>query len=223
MLTQSGKIGSPTWSSRKVDLRYTACPRIAPNRLRSRLGRDIGAEQHRAFAGAELAPVQAGQRALGGTLADTLRDGEFAGQPAAVVPVVALHVVAVLRDHRAAQAVARARVAADKAMAVAVDEAGTLGVDGRAFGVADPRIAATCRVFALARDAGGLVGAHLPGMIQVEIGDVARHQLGIGQPGGRVFRGVAGDPAGGGDGLANRLGAQVGGAGGALALAEIHA
>ena len=52
-------------------------------------------------------------------------------------------------------------------------------------------------------------------------GIVRRERVGIGEPGAGILRGEARDAAGLGDGLAQRAGAQVGGAGRALARAEV--
>ena len=66
-----------------------------------------------------------------------------------------------------------------------------------------------------------LLGREIPGMIEVEIGNVARQLFGIREARAFVFGGVARDVAGLLDGFGHGARRQVGGAGRALALAEI--
>ena len=115
----------------------------------------------------------------------------------------------------------RRRVAGEKTQRVAVDEMRFLGRDGRPFGVVDARID---------REAGGLAGLgqldrafdrHAPRMPQIQIRDVAREQLGIGQPGAIVGRGEARDRQRGVHGIAHRLRRKIGAAGVPLLLADI--
>jgi len=56
---------------------------------------------------------------------------------------------------------------------------------------------------------------------ELEIGHLAGHELGVGEPGARVVLGVGRDAAGRRHRLAQRLGTEVGGGGGALALPEV--
>ena len=67
-----------------------------------------------------------------------------------------------------------------------------------------------------------MVGFQCPRVPGIQVGEIRRHQRGIGQPCGFVVFGVAGDGAGLLDGGIQAFFAQVGGAGAALALAEIH-
>ena len=97
-----------------------------------------------------------------------------------------------------------------------------LRADGCAFGVAEPGIDIKSRRLAFARQLDGALGCQLPGMIEVEVGYIARQSLRLYESRVRILRGVARDRARLGDGLAHRRGAQVGGARRPLALAEIH-
>ena len=67
-----------------------------------------------------------------------------------------------------------------------------------------------------------LLRRQVPGMIEIEIGNVARQLFGIGEARAIVFGGVARDVAGLLDGFGDGARREVRGAGGALALAEIH-
>jgi hypothetical protein len=58
-------------------------------------------------------------------------------------------------------------------------------------------------------------------VIEVQFRQVAGHEVGGGEAGIGIFLSPAGDGAGGADSIAYGLGAEVGGTGGALALAEI--
>ena len=107
-------------------------------------------------------------------------------------------------------------------MGIAIDEAGALGIQRGTFRVADPWIDATRRVFAGAGYLCCCIGIDFPGVEQVEIRHVARHQCGIREAGRRVFGGVPGNPACGGDSLANRRVAQIGGVGRAFTLTKVH-
>ena len=91
----------------------------------------------------------------------------------------------------------------------------------RAFGIADPCIVAAAGVFDASGKVDGFLGRDVPRMPQVEIGEVLRHQVRVGEAVGWVFFGVAGNRAGLLDGLLDRIRGEVGGAGRSLAMAEI--
>ena len=59
-------------------------------------------------------------------------------------------------------------------------------------------------------------------MIEIEIGDVARQALGIGEPGGGILGGVARDRERLGDGGVDGLGREIGGARVAAPLSDVH-
>ena len=92
----------------------------------------------------------------------------------------------------------------------------------RAFRVAEARIDGKACRLALARDLHRLLGLQGPGMIEIQVRNVARHGLGVRQAGAFIARGVARDRAGLGHGQLDRRGAQIGGAGRALAVPEVH-
>ena len=113
-------------------------------------------------------------------------------------------------------------VAAEEAQRVAVHRGAALRVDRAAFGVADARIHGQSGRLALARQLDGALGRQVPGMVEVQVRDLACQRLRIHQSRVRVLGGVAGDGAGLLDRLAHRRGRQVGRARRALALAEVH-
>ncbi len=92
----------------------------------------------------------------------------------------------------------------------------------RAFGIADAFIGCACRRLAALGDFDGACRVHIPGMTEIEIGDIARHQRGIGESGAIVLTGVTRDIAGRTHGFAHGFWREIGGAGGGLALTEIH-
>ena len=118
-------------------------------------------------------------------------------------------------------------LAADESVAVGVHrqalpaaQRGAIGIGHAAVGLAPGRLAGQGQVDRLV----GVQPPRVPG-VQVReaaVGRRLRHQSGIGQAGGRIILGVAGDRTGLLDrGFQARL-VQVGGAGAALALAEVN-
>src|SRR5262249_24015830 len=93
--------------------------------------------------------------------------------------VVTRHVIARLRDERAAHRVAGGGVAGEKTERVAVDTAMTLAADAGTLGVADACIHREALRFAGARKLDGRFRAELPGVVEIEIGDLPRKRLGV--------------------------------------------
>ena len=91
-----------------------------------------------------------------------------------------------------------------------------------AFGIADARVKIERRRFAVGRQLERLGAADIPFVVFVQIGGVGGHQIGIGQAGVGVLRGVAGDVQGSLNGAGQRLFGKIGGAGAAFALPQIH-
>src|SRR4029077_14175018 len=98
------------------------------------------------------------------------RDGE---------PVVALHVIAGLRDERAADRVAAGRVAGEKAERVAVDTRVALTAHGCALGVGDARVHTQARGLTFARQLDRSLLAEGPAQTVNEFGDRAGVSLGV--------------------------------------------
>ena len=92
----------------------------------------------------------------------------------------------------------------------------------RAVGIADARIDLQRCGFASDGHVDGRLGLDVPRMAEVEVGNVARDHVGIGQSGARVFRREARDADSLRDRVRDALARQVAGAGRALALAAIH-
>ncbi|MNI33321.1 hypothetical protein D3C73_872630 [compost metagenome] len=183
--------------------------------------RQRGLEQHRKLAGADAAGRQARERAFGGVAADGLGRRQLGGIALGRVPVVALHAVATAGDGGHGQAVARIRVAAQEAAAVAHHELAFVGAHGGAVGVGDARIDIARGAFGAQRELGGFLGGNRPGVVQVQIGEFSGQLIGVGQAGGRIGGGVASDVPGGLDRLAQGGFGKVGGRGGAAALAGV--
>ena len=90
-----------------------------------------------------------------------------------------------------------------------------------ALGVDDPGVLGERRGLGFKRMFGGSGNIDLPRMIQVEIRQRTRHQLGVGKTVAGILFGEFRDVDRGADGLANRLGSSVGGASRALLGADI--
>ncbi|MCY1523269.1 hypothetical protein D9M68_581600 [compost metagenome] len=185
-------------------------------------GSQFGGEQHRYFAGGHGPGPQACGRALGGTPADACRIGQLAADAVDVIPVVALHLPLRLGDHHAAQAVPGAGVATDETMAVAIDPATLVGVEGGAVGFADALVGLEGRGLADQRLLHRLLGGDGPVVIEVEVRQVAGHQRRIGKARAVVLGGMLGDGQGGRHRLANGVLAARRSAGRALALPDVE-
>src|SRR5690606_22823051 len=141
------------------------------------------------------------------------------------VPAIALHAFAAAGDQRAADGVARAALATEEAVRIGVHPDRSAAADRGAIGIVDPRVLAA-GVLAGQGQRDRAPGVDAPGMPAVEVrARIVRqsgHQCRVGEAGGGVFLGVARDRASLLDRGLQAVGAQVGGAGAALALAEIH-
>jgi hypothetical protein len=116
---------------------------------------------------------------------------------------------------------AGAREAREEAMRVPEHPHPPVGGQRGPLRIGDPRIHGEAGGLACARQFHRLFRLDTPGMIDVEVRELARHVFGLGQAGAGVAGRVAGDRAGLGHGLLHGLGTQVCGAGRTLALAEI--
>ena len=96
-------------------------------------------EKHGAFARADFSRAHAAERALGGVAAHGFGAGQAGGVAFGAEPAVALHGIALARDDGDGKAVARAGVAAAKAVAVGAEKVALLGRNAGAFAVADVR------------------------------------------------------------------------------------
>src|SRR5881275_1055241 len=89
--------------------------------------------------------------------------------------------------------VAGGGVTGEKAERVAVDPALALAVDGGALGVGEARIHRESGGLAFARQLDRALGRDVPGMIEIEIGNLARQRLGLHESRVRILGRVAGD------------------------------
>ncbi len=183
-------------------------------------------EQHRALPRADLAAVQAAQRALGGVAAHGLGRRQVLGPALGAVPVVALHLAALARqlgDGRHRQAVARAGIAAAKAVRVGAEEMALLRRHARAFAVADALVHREGGALAGQRHLGRLLAGDGPGVEQVQVALlIHRGHVGlVGQAGHRILGGEAGDVVGRLHRALDRGGREVRGAGVAAPLADV--
>ncbi len=184
-------------------------------------GRHGRLEQHGNFHGLQLARTQPAHAALARPAPHRLHRLEVLGGARDGVPVVALHLVALAGDHRAGEAVARARIAAAEAQGVGVDEVRLLRRDAGAFRVGDARVHRERRRLARARPLDRLLHRQIPWMVQIEIGQIARQQVGIGQPGAVVGGREARDRERRLHRVPHRLRREVRGAGMTALLAEV--
>ena len=205
-------------------MRYWLEPRIAPTKWRNSPRARSGREGDRCLARRQPLRAQARERALARRCARcSPRSSRSRGSRATRVPVVALHVLAVLGDERAADRVAGARSSRRGSReSCRTPPVWRCVLTRAALGIADARIHRQSGRLALARQLDGPLRRQIPGMIEIEVGDLARQRLRIDEPGVGILRRVAGDGAGLLDRLAHRRGRQVGGARRALALAEVH-
>src|SRR5262245_21880209 len=183
--------------------------------------RHLGRVQHAGLLGGDLAGAEPRHGAHAGLAADGFGSLQLARVARRAVPVVALHVVARLRQQHAAHAVAGGRIAREEAVRIAVDTHSAVAPDSGALGVGDARVDGAAGRLADPRALHRLLGRYLPGMIQVEIRYVARQLLGIREPGAVVLGRVPRDVAGLLDGLGHRARRQVRGTRRTLALAEV--
>jgi hypothetical protein len=170
------------------------------------------------------ARLQARQRTLCGVAAHRFGSSQLIGIAHRAVPGVALHVSSPPGDGRHRQRMARAGIPAAKATAVAGVEMRLLRRNASPFGVGDAPVGPQCRRLAAQRDLGGALGVDVPGMEEVEVQPRHRpqRQIGrLGQAGGAVLSGEAGDVVGRLHRLAQRGRREVRGAGIAAALAEV--
>ncbi len=135
--------------------------------------------------------------------------------------MVALHGVALAGDQRAADRMVGAALAADETVRVGVYRQAFAAAGRGAVGIGYARIGLAPGGLAGQGQLDRLLRFQRPRMPAVQLGHVARHQRRVGQPGGDVVLGIAGDRAGLGDGRLEAGFVQVGGAGAALALAEV--
>ena len=179
-------------------------------------------EQYRHLAGRQLPRLHPRQRALGGLAADGLGRLQVRLRQRDVVPMVALHAIAGSGDQRATDAVGGAALGAEEPVRVGVHADAGVGVGGRTVRIGDARVHVAAGGLAGQRGVDRARGVERARVPLVELADVARHQRRIRKARGGIFLGVARDRAGLGHGGGKAVLAQVGGAGTALALAEVH-
>ena len=179
-------------------------------------------KQYRHLASRHRTRPEARHAAFGGLAPDRQRIGEQLALAVDVIPVVALHLPLAFGDHHATEAVPGAGVAADKAVAVAVDTAALMGAEAGTVGIADALVGGEgCRLAGQGQFH-RLFRRNRPGVIEVQVRQFARHQRGVGEAGAIVFRGMLGDGQGCRHRLADRRLAARRGAGRALALADVQ-
>ncbi len=97
-----------------------------------------------------------------------------------------------------------------------------LTVERATLGIRDTRIHLQPGSFTASRQFDRPFGCHVPGMIEIEIGDVPGERLRLDEPGVGILRRVTRDSAGLLDSLAHRVLTKVCCARGAFALTEVH-
>src|SRR3569833_2310198 len=152
------------------------------NELREEAARDLGDEDHRRLPRGVAPAAEPPHRALARARADLAHGLELLAVTRHRVPVIALHAVTVVGDDRATHAVARARIGADETVAVAVHAITAVTRHARAFLIGDARIHRARRRFALLRELDRALGGDVPRVIEIEIGDRARHERRVGEP-----------------------------------------
>ena len=112
-------------------------------------------------------------------------------------------------------------VAGKETVAVAIDPHPALRADARALGIVDARIDRATRCLAFTRQRHRRLRSDVPREIKFERQRFAGEQRGIGEAGVFVLGRVARERTGFGNGGANRIGGEVGGARRTFALPEI--
>ena len=135
--------------------------------------------------------------------------------------MLALHILALLGNECTAQGMTGAGKAGKKTMRIPIDAHAAMGAERGTFRVGEALVEGQPGRLAIARDRHGLLGLQIPGMIQIEIGNRARHGTLIGEPRAVIARRVARNGAGFGHGALDCCRAQIGSAGRTLALSEI--
>src|SRR3569623_946017 len=192
------------------------------NELREEAARALGVEDHGRLPRGESPAAEPPHRALARARADLAHGLELLAVTRHRVPVIALHAVTVAGDDRATHAVARARIGADEAVAVAVHAITAVTRHARAFRIGDARIHRARRRFALQRELDRALGGDVPRVIEIEIGDRACHERRVGEARAIVLCGVTRDIAGRAHRLLDGLRRIIRRAGRTLALPEIH-
>ncbi len=149
----------------------------------------------------QLARPESANGSLAGLAAYVDRRLEIGGRARRRVPILTLHRIVFLGDHRAVDRVSRARIAARESVAVAVDELRFVQRHAGAFGVGDARIDGQRRRFAFATHLDRLLDAEVPRVVQLQVAPFASQHLRIGEPGARVVGGEARDGKRLGDGV----------------------
>ncbi len=186
--------------------------RDSADRVTDEAAGELGNEQHWCACRRDLACTQAGNRAPGRCFADGFTVFEITGIARGTVIVIALHLVALGREHDAADAVAGLRVAADKAMRIAVRARAAIAGHRGAFRIIDAWIETQCRRLAIDGHRDRIACLDGPGVIEVQVPDLHAHQRRIGEPRILVFSRAGGKCAGFLDGFANGFRAHVGSA-----------
>ncbi len=192
-----------------------------PDEVADQGARDFGGEQHRIRARRHLPRGQARHRALGGAATDGRGRFQVLRGQRIAVPAIALHRLATPRDQGAADAVVGAAFATEEPVRIRIHAEAAAAAQRGAVGILDALVQVATRGFAHQREIDRVVGLDGPRMPAVEFAQVGGHEFAIGQAGRVVVLGVARDRTGLLDGGIQAVLAQVGGAGTALALAEI--
>src|SRR5450830_816409 len=182
-------------------------------------------EQHRALGGGDLAGLEAAQCTLGCITPHRLGAGQLVGAALRAVPGVALHVGVLAgqrRDGRHRQAVARTGIATAKTVGVGTEKMRLLGRHASPLAVGDAPAGGQGGGLAGLGQADGLLGIQRPGVEQVQVGLGGGNVGLIRQAGTRVFGGEAGNVVGGLHGLQNGTFREIGGAGIAPAVPQVH-
>ena len=138
------------------------------------------------------------------------------------VPIVALHRLAVGGDHRAADVVRAALVAARKTVRIGVHKFRFAHADRRALAVVDALIDRKACIFTALGDSNGRVCLQCPRVIKIKLGNICRHRGRVGQPGMRIGTGEFRNAQRFVDCRIDRSRRKVAGAGVALAAVDIH-
>src|SRR5690554_225630 len=153
----------------------------------------LGSKNHWHIAGRYRAGAQTAGGALCRLTADALGAGQGIGTTAVIVPVITLHAPAFAGNHHTTDAVSGAGIATDEAMAVAIHSAAATGIDTGTVRIGNTRIGSKSGLLTLQRQLNSLFRGQLPGMPQVQLRQLACHQLRIGKARAVVFRGMPGN------------------------------
>ncbi len=188
-----------------------------PDRMSDKASCQFRNEEHRYASRLYFPRTQSAQGSLCSSHTDGLCAVQVGRITSRTVIVVPLHAAVSRTEDRTTQGMAGLRIAADKAVRVAVSPHAAVRPDRGTLGIRDSLVVAQRGRFAGNSEIDRSRGIQVPGMIQVQVGHLGTHAPGIRETGILVLGRVAREGACLAHRLADRIARDVGGAGAPLA------